>query len=196
MSTSILDIPTTADKGASVPVSDDAFDAAASASSDTLPTPGDFCEVCGKELEYSGKGRHPRFCEKHKPARASSNTGSKRSTPRRTWKDADRVESNLVSTIEVIAGGLLFLPSESPLYADGDALYKFGPRIAHELVVLAEHDTRLRTILSRLAAPGKYGPLVFAVGSLLLAIAANHGLLPGAVAEAVAQTTKGGEPTT
>jgi hypothetical protein len=32
----------------------------------------DFCLTCGKSLLYSGRGRRPKYCPEHKPARAKS----------------------------------------------------------------------------------------------------------------------------
>jgi hypothetical protein len=39
------------------------------------------CTVCGKDISYlySGRGRKPKYCEEHKPARAASSLGSARS---------------------------------------------------------------------------------------------------------------------
>lgn len=178
-----------------VPLSDAAWDAAASAGDDAIPDlpdegtgNGKFCEVCGKALT----GKQRRFCAEHS-RNTTTGTGSKPRATRRGWKDAGRVESNLTDLVTTIAGGLLFLPDGSPLQKDGDTLYKFGPKVAHELVVLADDDPRMRKILERLAAPGKYGPLVIALGGLALGLAANHGLLPKSVGDAINAFTAGGE---
>lgn len=192
--------PTDSTPTLAVPLSDEAWDAAASSGADALPDPtdntgagnGKFCEVCGKPLH----GRQRKRCDEH--ARdTNSTTGTKsQGVPgrRRGWKDAGRVESNLSELVTTIAGGLLFLPDGSPLQKDGATLYTFGPKVAHELVVLADDDPRMRKILERLAAPGRYGPLVIALGGLMLGLAANHGLLPKAVGDAINDfTTAGGE---
>lgn len=52
------------------------------------------CEVCGKALTYGGRGRHPRFCDDHKPGR--SQTGE-RKTSRRSRAEVD-------SAIAVLGG--------------------------------------------------------------------------------------------
>jgi hypothetical protein len=52
---------------------------------ETVPVPEDdaapeyACETCGKELHYGGRGRHPRFCEEHKP-RGASNISTRKSS--------------------------------------------------------------------------------------------------------------------
>lgn len=38
---------------------------------DPLPGGAPTCEVCGRAVEYSGRGRKPKFCFEHKPARGS-----------------------------------------------------------------------------------------------------------------------------
>ncbi len=171
----------------STPIPDDVFDVADNATNDTLPITL-ACEVCGTPLSYAGKGRKPRFCAEHKPGRGTATRAS-----RGGWKDAGIVEAALTQSIEMIAGGLLFMPDGSPLNRDGETLYSHGPRVAHELVVLAENDPRLRLVLTRLAAPGKYSPLVIAVGGLVLGLAGNHGLLPPILAGAISDVTRGGE---
>lgn len=145
---------------------------------------------CTNEVVKGARGPAPKFCPEHKPAtRAKSATA----TNRRGWANGANVEKNLVASVEVMAGALLFLPHGSPLYLDGSALYASGPKIVHELVVLAEEDKRLRATLEKLAAPGKFGPLVLACGSLILTVTANHGLLPGVLNTLVSDLSSGGD---
>lgn len=42
---------------------------------------GDTCEVCGLSLHYSGRGRHPRFCDEHKPRKSA--TGGRKTKGRK-----------------------------------------------------------------------------------------------------------------
>lgn len=53
------------------------------------------CEVCGKALVYSGRGRKPKFCDEHKQSRSSSPRTS--SAPRST--------GNVNSALQVMETG-------------------------------------------------------------------------------------------
>lgn len=62
--------------------------------------------------------------------------------------------------------------------ADGRVIADGSDKVVEELINLARVDIRIRKLLIKLAAPGKYGPLLLAVSPILIGIAANHNLLP------------------
>jgi hypothetical protein len=54
----------------------------------TPPTEGgDHCERCGVALHYAGKGRHPRFCDEHKPGAGSGDGGHTRKGRRKATEN-------------------------------------------------------------------------------------------------------------
>lgn len=72
------------------------------------PTPGPVsddltCEVCGKALSYSGKGRKPKFCDEHKTTRATS--GATRGNPKPV--DVDRACESLNAVYTGLAFALM-----------------------------------------------------------------------------------------
>lgn len=130
-------------------------------------------EGCTNTVEWSGKGRKPKFCEEHKPRRAASqNTG------RGAWPKAGEVETLLNGYVTIAGAGLQYTVAFG---ADGEALMATGPAIVHEVVELARNDKKLRNILEKMATPGRYGPLAMAVFPLVLAVLVNHNLLPASL---------------
>ena len=64
------------------------------------------CEVCGKELSYSGKGRKPKYCDEHKrSSSSSSNTGTKKNSNAQL---AAQAADALVSVNSLVVMGLMF----------------------------------------------------------------------------------------
>lgn len=166
---------------------------AASAAGDTVPEIL-VCEVCGVQLDYSGKGRKPRFCADHKQTRTASGAAPRgRNT---TWKGANDVERNLIAGLDMLLLPAIAMDADAPLRKDAIALDLYGPKIIHELVVLAATDVRLRNVLVRLSAPGKYGALLGATFALVLSVANNHLDLPQFLKGAISTLTSnpsGGE---
>ncbi len=62
--------------------------------------------------------------------------------------------------------------------ADGKIIAEGSDKVVEELINLARVDIKIRKLLIKLAAPGKYGPLLLAVSPILIGVAANHNLLP------------------
>lgn len=175
----------------------DSFDFGSdSAARDSLPEIL-VCEFCGLQLEYSGRGKKPKYCADHKTAasRGETPTHGTRVPRTRTWSGGADVERNLIAGLDFILLPSLALDVDAPLRKDAVALDKYGPRIIHELVVLAATDTRLRAILIRLSAPGKYGALLGATFALVLSVANNHLNLPLFLQGAISNLTEpnGGE---
>ena len=88
-----------------------------------------------------------------------------------TWANAKSVEATLTQTLEGIGLGVKLLNS-----FDGETIIAGAPKLSSALVDLATNDPRYRKFLESASAPGKYGPLLIAVGGIALPIAMNHGL--------------------
>lgn len=158
-------------------VFDNTEQAAASARRDKPPR---FCkfEGCTNELTQRRNGSYPVYCETHRPA-GGRPAGSSTGTPKNNtgkWTRGERLETSLGEMWDLLVVGASLFP---PTAIDAPVLDTYGPRIIHELVMLARDDAKLLAQLEKLATPGKYGPLTIAVGSMVFAIAANHGILQG-----------------
>lgn len=127
---------------------------------------------CLNHVIKPARGRTPKYCPEHQSQRSSS-------TPKQTsggrWSKADSVRSSLNTLVNGAGLGLQAFPA---LAADGQTLILTSPQIIDALIQLGREDKRVRLWLERLAAPGKYGPLVMASLPLLVGILANHNLLP------------------
>ena len=93
--------------------------------------------------------------------------------PQKGWSRAVEIENILFKYLQGISLGVSFLNAN-----DGEILSAGAADLAHELVELAKVDKRLRGILESIAAPGKYGGIMLATGSIIIPIAMNHGLIP------------------
>lgn len=65
------------------------------------------CQVCGKALSYSGRGRKPKFCEDHR--KTSGTSGSNRSGGGRSDKDVDAACAALAGLYELGLGPLALI---------------------------------------------------------------------------------------
>ena len=96
----------------------------------------------------------------------------KGNTPKgNNWASAKAIEVSLNETIMGIGLGVKLLNS-----FDGEIIIDGAPKLSKALVDLATNDPRYRKYLESASAPGKYGPLLMAVGGIALPIAMNHGL--------------------
>ena len=86
-----------------------------------------------------------------------------------TWKDASSVEKSLTGTLETLGLGVGFIN-----VVDGKIIEEGAPALAKALVDLATVDARYRKMIQGASAPGKYGPLLMAIGAIALPIAKNH----------------------
>ena len=85
------------------------------------------------------------------------------------WAKAAQVEKTLCGTIEALGLGVGFIN-----VIDGKIIDEGAPALAKALVDLATVDPRYRKMIEGASAPGKYGPLIVAVGGIALPIAKNH----------------------
>jgi hypothetical protein len=64
---------------------------------------GDFCLTCGKRLKYGGRGRHPEYCDEHRPSSKRNSGGGGRGGS--TVKAG--AASGVVSKLLIIATALM-----------------------------------------------------------------------------------------
>ena len=128
------------------------------------------CTECGETLEYSGRGRKPTKCDKHKGS--ASRSGS--SAPRQTaWPKASTVESALRMYLGMLGAGVAFI---DPF--DGRCIAKGKDDVAKELVNVARSHKDFRKVLEAISTPGEYAPLMAALMPVLVPIMAHHNMLP------------------
>jgi hypothetical protein len=128
---------------------------------------------CTNTIEKPARGRTPLYCEEHKPTSHKAGGGTTARSGNGGWAKAPEVERVLTSLIGYLGAGLTLLNAE-----DGAIVAEGGPAVVHELIELGKTDRKIRKYLEQIAAPGKYGPLMFALMGIAVPIAANHGLLP------------------
>lgn len=131
------------------------------------PAPGGFsCEVCAEPLSYSGRGRHPRFCEEHKPGAGK--------TPKPRARGLNTLKDELTMTFVSMGTALCM----ADLF-DGSVLISRSEPLAASLIVLAEKDPKVRKALEASMRAGGYLQLVMILGTIVGPIAWNHGLVKG-----------------
>ena len=141
------------------------------ASGDTAPvTCGEL--GCTNPIVKTGPGRPPKYCPEHKTAK-SRNTSSQSATTGKSWSQAREVETLLTQYVVGVGTGVKFLNE-----FDGTVIVQSGPAVVHELVELAKSDKNLQKYLLWFATPGRYGPLLMALGGVALPIMMNHDLVP------------------
>jgi hypothetical protein len=134
---------------------------------DSDPAPGGFsCEVCGDALTYSGRGRHPRFCDEHKP-------GATRTTKPRA-KGLQTLRDDLNQTFVSMGTALCMVD-----LFDGSVVISRSDALSGSLIALAEKDPKIRKALESAMRAGGYLQLFMVAGTIIGPIAWNHGLLKG-----------------
>ena len=118
-----------------------------------------------------GRGRPP----KDKSVTPDDKAPKRPTTPNpvKGWSRAVEIENILYKYFQGLSLGISFLNA-----ADGEIFSQGAASLAHELVELGKVDKRMRSILESMAAPGKYGGLLIASGSIIIPIAMNHNLIP------------------
>lgn len=132
-------------------------------------------EGCVNQLVLGGRGRPPKFCPEHKGAKGnpSGNSKSPTGTKLPVWAMAPMVEDALKGYLS----GLGFIVTiVNP--ADGAVLAEGTDAVARAIVNLGKKNKGWRKTLERMATPGQYGELIFALTPIIIGLCANHGLLP------------------
>lgn len=138
-------------------------------------------EGCTNAVIKPARGRTPKNCDEHRNTKPG--TG-----PKKSWAKATQVEAALNKYVDGLS---LVVSLVNPV--DGTIIAKGTPAVVHEIIELARVDPKLRKTLEAISAPGKYGPLMLALGSLALPLMVNHKLLPQFLVAGLTPETDGGE---
>lgn len=130
---------------------------------DTVPDSGNpsptadlTCEVCGTGLSYGGRGRKPRFCDEHKPARGK---GSGR-------RSGGPIVDRAITEIGVLYGfagqGVKFIDP-----AAGELIYDQRGKLAESYRLLLETNSRFRKLFADLEGKAAWLPIIAVHGDLI-----------------------------
>lgn len=123
--------------------------------------------------ESEARKKAERKPDKDKPKAAKA-------TPRRASLET-RLSSAIASLGTGVAVGGLAMGNQA-VQLDGASVIEHGPGLAQALDRLAKDDPRVAAALERMLTAGAWSGVVMASTPLLVAIAANHGLVPAQLA--------------
>lgn len=101
------------------------------------------CEVCGRPLTYSGKGRKPKFCDEHKRGTSSASTGN--ATVRRSNKDVESALATMDNIYDLLFFGFgmvsetaasMWLPRRAQLQQQNRQLFISDPGLCRRVNAL------------------------------------------------------------
>ena len=141
--------------------------ATATPSFERIDVPEHACEVCGKDVQYAGRGRVPKRCPEHKRM-----AGTKPVSARGGGWEA-RLERELTAVLGTVGTGLMFVDS-----FDGFVVLDRAEPTAQALVAAARQSPAVRKALEQMVAVSVFGTVVTALASVAVPIAAHHNLLP------------------
>lgn len=149
-------------------IEDDALAASTFTSADG---PRFTCEVCDTPLEYSGRGRHPRYCDEHKP------NASKTVTAKRAPKGVAHIRSGMEQLYELAGDGFELLgryTEDELLTVDGHLIKSRASVLAEQWAELAERDPAVRKALTNMTTGSSWGGVIVTHVMLAAAIMMNH----------------------
>jgi hypothetical protein len=129
------------------------------------------CEVCGTALEYSGRGRHPKFCDEHRKNKTSA--GSSGSGSATGFKGKAQLEVALADLYRSVAFGVGIFDQFDAMTIAGSA-----DSLAHSWIVLAETDPKVRKFLQKITTGTGWGAVILAHMMIAMPIMINHNALP------------------
>jgi hypothetical protein len=150
-------------------IEDDALAASTFTSADG---PRFTCEVCDAPLTYSGRGRHPKYCDEHKPG-----STSKPSVAKRAPKGVAHIRSGMEQLYELAGDGFELLgryTEDELLTVDGHLIKSRAPVLAEQWAELAERDPEVRKALSNMTTGSSWGGVIVTHVMLAAAIMMNH----------------------
>lgn len=168
--------------GGSVPIEDDdaephSLDAFPFPEPDPEPIINDAnvkrCKTCGDPVEYSGRGKPPQYCAKHKPARSSSGTRVSGGTS----KDAAVAAEVLTQINSMIALALMIAPEPFKMEKTGTALSDSADKFKPQAEQALQSSPALARAIARAGGVSGGAGLIIAYGMLAATLA------PIAVAE-------------
>lgn len=128
----------------------------------------DTCLECGLQLFYSGRGRHPKYCEEHKPNRNPNTTSSPR-----TSKDLASVQATLQDFYMTLGGAVMIIDD-----FDGMVIVERAPKLAESWIKLANSNPNVKKFLIKATSGGGFAAVIMAHASLALPILKHHDMLP------------------
>src|SRR5665647_3253862 len=88
-----------------------------------VPTTFEYaCGECGKELFYAGKGRHPKWCDEHKPGRGATTGAPRKKGAGANAALARQAADTLGLTNSLLATGMRLIPLPLRMPDTADAL--------------------------------------------------------------------------
>lgn len=130
------------------------------------------CIVCQTPLTYSGRGRHPKYCDVHRPTKTAS--GGRKSA------SIDALVEQIATFYTMAGFGLTMY---KPLQFEGMVVSSEASKLAESWRSLLESNPKVRKVWERMFTASAYGSIVTAHLAVLLPIAQHRGLLPGATTE-------------
>lgn len=129
-------------------------------------TDGQFhCETCDTVLYYGGRGRHPRFCDDHKPGKATSGP--------RVGTSMKAIEDSLVQMYGFLGMGVAMFDPFAGMTITSDA-----EKLAASWIVLANSNPKVKKFLQKATTGGGIGAVLIAHAMVAVPIALHHGVLP------------------
>lgn len=117
---------------------------------DTADAPEFACEVCGKELFYSGRGRHPKRCDEHK-TRSGSSSATNISTRKSSAKgDVAQALSAMDMMYDLLGMGLLIVQA----YEAAELFKASRPQLKEKNEAYLTNDPALAKSLAKLGKTG------------------------------------------
>ncbi len=147
-----------------------AVEAPEEAEPDVSPGADLHCQVCGKPLEYNGRGRKPKYCSEHRK-------GPSRSTVKASNAKNERLASQATDALMQINGITAFLAHITGLPATADAITTAEPALREQVHAALITDPDLCALILK-------GGMQSARVSLVIAYAMfGVAVVPTAIAE-------------
>jgi hypothetical protein len=134
------------------------------------------------------KPRRPTTRAGRAAARKARQASEGDTKPKAATKTAPRKASlekrlaTALSSVGAMTCGLSALSGSQPLKADGLVIIGNSANMAEAINRVADEDPRVKAALERMLSAGAWSGVVAAVAPVVLAIAANHGAIPPALA--------------
>ena len=140
--------------------------------SDAPVTVGDVlaCEVCGETLEYSGRGRKPKYCASHKPARGRADTPTVKTAGKPNSK-AREAAGVLAQVNGLVAVGLSVAPGAWRMPATASAIAEANEAFEEAAARALAADPKLTTLILRAGQVSGGVSLLIAYGAFGIAVA-------------------------
>lgn len=125
------------------------------------------CETCGVALDYSGRGRPPRFCDEHKKKRAASPKTARSSA----LSDAAIAAKTLDMLNNTLALGLMVLPGAFSMPETAAAITEASDEFEKSAREALELSPKLAATLARAGGMSGGAALLMAYAGLAMAVA-------------------------